>query len=104
MVVTLSQRFEIALSDPGKSRFSGCKYCACLITATSNGRLSQQRHKIKDIDFENHYFQKWEEANHLEAILLLFLPQSNLMVHLFLSFPHQYLKVLLGALIRAGHQ
>ena len=36
MVVTLSERFEIALSDPGKFRFSGCKYCACLITTTSN--------------------------------------------------------------------
>ena len=40
MIVTLSERFEIALSDPGKFRFSGCKYCACLIKAPPNGRLS----------------------------------------------------------------
>ena len=39
MVATLSERFEIALSDPAKFHFSECKYCACLITATSNGRL-----------------------------------------------------------------
>ena len=38
MVVTLSKRLEIALSDPGKFRFSECKNCACLITAPSNGR------------------------------------------------------------------
>ena len=51
MVVTLSERFEIALSDPGKFRFSGCKYCACLITTTSNGRLSQVCYN-KDIKFK----------------------------------------------------
>lgn len=39
MVVTLSERFERTLSDPGKFCFSGSKYCACLITATVNGRL-----------------------------------------------------------------
>ena len=42
--------------------------------------------------------------NHLEVILLLFLPRSNLMVYLFLSFLYQYLKVLIWDLIRAGHQ
>ena len=39
MVVTLSKRLEIALSDPGEFHFSECKNCACLITAPSNGRL-----------------------------------------------------------------
>ena len=33
MVVNLSEKIEIVLSDPGKFHFQGLKYCACLITA-----------------------------------------------------------------------
>ena len=42
MVVTLSERFEIALSDPGEFYFSGCKYCAC------QQHQQQQQHQIID--------------------------------------------------------
>ena len=45
MVVTLSERFEIALSDPGKFCFSGCKYCAC---QQHQQQQQQQQHQIID--------------------------------------------------------
>lgn len=50
MFVTLSERFGIALSDPGKFPFSGLRYCAYLITITPMvvclPIMLQQRHKI----------------------------------------------------------
>ena len=58
MVVTLSERFETSLSDPGKFRFSGCKYCACLITAPRNGRLS-----FKYVATETKKFKTWTSTS-----------------------------------------